>query len=253
MKAFPVVLLSGLFILLWACQSPTHNAPATGNPPAPGFNLNGSDKKAIAIADEVMEAMGGRKNWDDTRYLTWNFFNVRKHYWDKHTGNIRIESLKDSNIYLLNLNSMVGKVLYNGEILEGPDANEHLNKATEMWINDSYWLFMPFKLKDDGVTLKYSGEATTIGNRPADVLELTFDNVGVTPHNKYHIYVDKKNRLVSQWDYYQSANDEAPRFQLPWEDYKLYGKIKLSGSRGQRHIEDIAVLDKMPPELFTQF
>ena len=43
------------------------------NPPAKGFNAAGSDAKAVAIADQVMEAMGGRKAWDATRYITWNF------------------------------------------------------------------------------------------------------------------------------------------------------------------------------------
>jgi hypothetical protein len=51
---------------------------AQKNPPAAGFDEAGSDAKAIQIADMAMEAMGGRKNWDKTRYIAWNFFGNRK-------------------------------------------------------------------------------------------------------------------------------------------------------------------------------
>ena len=48
------------------------------------------------------------------------------------------------------------------------------------WINDTYWLVMPFKLKDSGVTLKYVGDGKTQAGDDADVLAMTFKNVGVT-------------------------------------------------------------------------
>ena len=64
---------------------------AEENPAAPGFNAEGSDQKAITIEDSVMETMGGRQAWDNTRYLTWRFFGRRRHVWDKYTGDIRVE------------------------------------------------------------------------------------------------------------------------------------------------------------------
>ena len=45
---------------------------------------------------------------------------------------------------------------------------------------------MPFKLKNSGVTLKYLGDTTaTKDGKPADVLQLTFEGMGVTPDNKH--------------------------------------------------------------------
>ncbi len=44
------------------------------NPPMPGFDAEGSDPEAIAAADEVMESLGGRRAWDESRYLTWKFY-----------------------------------------------------------------------------------------------------------------------------------------------------------------------------------
>ncbi len=68
-----------LFLPLFALLITT--AHAEDNAPAEGFNAADSDTKAIAIAiaDEVMSTMGGRKNWDDTRYITWRFFGFRLH------------------------------------------------------------------------------------------------------------------------------------------------------------------------------
>ena len=94
--------------------------------------------------------------------------------------------------------------------------DEALKDGESAWINDAYWVFMPYKLKDTGVTLKYLGKGTTQAGASADVLELTFENVGRTPENKYHVYVDDESRLVTQWDYYPQASDAEPRFQLPW-------------------------------------
>lgn len=207
----------------------------------------------MLIADEVMVAQGGRQNWDDARYFTWVFFGSRKHFWDKKTGNIRIESLKDSSIYLLNLNSMEGKAKIRDTVYVNEEAAEFLQNAKKYWINDMYWLFMPFKLKDSGVTLKYNGEATTKRGAQADVLQLTFNEVGVTPENKYLVYVDKNTRLVSQWDFYRDAAQDTARFQLPWEGYRSYGNIKLASSRDPYKLEDIDVPKTMDEVIFTEF
>ncbi|HHL71578.1 MAG TPA: hypothetical protein ENJ29_03615, partial [Bacteroidetes bacterium] len=70
-KQMMSVVVIILLPLLSACgTSPRDEA----NPPAPGFNLADSDARAIAIADEVMQALGGRRAWDKTRYITWRFF-----------------------------------------------------------------------------------------------------------------------------------------------------------------------------------
>lgn len=232
----------------------SNSETAEANPAAEGFNAEASDEKAIRIADEVMEAMGGRKNWDDTRFIAWNFFGRRWLLWDKHSGDIRIESPSDSMVYLLNAFNDSGSVMKKGEELTHPDSlNKYLERGKAIWINDSYWLVMPFKLKDSGVTLQYLREDTTQVGKTADVLQLTFKEVGNTPENKYLVYADKETHLITQWDYYQKASDEKERFSLPWLDYKRYGNILLSGDRGGRHLTDIAVYENVPEGAFTSF
>lgn len=224
------------------------------NPPAEGFDIQGSDPQAIKIADDVMGAMGGRRNWDNTRYLTWNFFGSRRHVWDKWTGDVRIEGLRDSTVVLMNINTMEGRVMKAGEEVIHPDSLQtYLEKGKRWWINDSYWLVMPFKLKDSGVTLSYLREDTTLNGKDAYVLGLNFEAVGVTPDNRYEVYVDVDSRLVTQWAYFREADQLEPNFVMPWLDYKPYGGILLSGNRGERQITGIAVLESAPEDIFSNF
>jgi hypothetical protein len=53
-----------------------------------------------------------------------------------------------------------------------------------------------------------------------DILQLTFNAVGVTPENKYWLYVDKEDHLIKQWAYYQNFKDSEPKFLKPWNNYQ---------------------------------
>ena len=224
------------------------------NPAADGFNVDDSDFEAIKIADDVMSAMGGRKNWDDTRYLSWNFFDARKLYWDKQTGDVRIKYLRQDMEAIVNINSGEGRVMKDGQELVNADSLEkYLKRAKSVWINDSYWLVMPFKLKDSGVTLNYIDVDTTLDGKQAYLLSLKFDNVGDTPQNYYEVWVDTEEKLVSQWAYYREETQEEPNFVLPWAEYKEFGKIKLSGNRGERQLTEIQVHESFPETFFTDF
>ncbi|MEO1254147.1 MAG: hypothetical protein AAFY41_04545 [Bacteroidota bacterium] len=225
---------------------------AYNNPAAAGFDQEGSDLLATLLADKSMQAMGGREAWDDTRYIGWNFFGRREHLWDKATGDIRIEIPEQDLIILMNINSKEGQVQKAGELVT--DSTEYyLNSGYSMWVNDSYWLVMPYKLKDSGVTLRYIGEDTTQTGASADVVSLAFKDVGITPQNIYEVWIDTESKLVTQWAYYQDSTKLEPSFITPWADYKQYGKILLSGNRGRNSLSNIQVLESTPQNIFTEF
>ncbi|MDH3708672.1 MAG: hypothetical protein OER04_02225 [Cyclobacteriaceae bacterium] len=226
---------------------------AYGNPAAAGFDTINSHPKAIAVADQVMESMGGRAAWDQTRYLAWDFFGARKLIWDKQDGRVRID-FPDSSVYLVNVNDLSGKVLHQGEAITQADSlAKYIERAKNIWINDSYWLVMPFKLKDSGVTLKYLEIEETLDGTMSHVLELTFRAVGVTPQNKYLVYVDTSNNLVNQWAYYRESDQDSANFILPWGNYQDFGSILLSDDRGERDLSELAVFETLPDEVFTSF
>jgi len=243
LRAIALTLVS--FCLL-SCPAPSSDP----NPAAEGFDLEGSDPEAIDIADRVMETMGGRENYDNVRYLSWDFFGMRTHVWDKWTGDLRFE--EGDTLTLMNVNSREGRVWGGGEEITDAEAlAEALQKGYESWINDSYWLLMPYKLKDSGVTLKYLGEGVTAEGRDAHMLQLTFGGVGVTPDNKYHVFVDKERMLVEQWNFFNSHTDDEPLFKTPWAKWTRHGNVLLSGDRGQRQLNDIAVYEDLPESVFT--
>ena len=259
-QILPFIILAS--IAYSSCQSPKKEEAAIEtvstevNPPAEGFNTQNSDAKAIEIADKVMEAMGGRKAWDDTRYVCWKFFNSRKHIWDKHTGLARIESLNSDLKIIVDINSepLTGKVFKDGAELTQPDSlAKYLGYGKSAWINDAYWIAMPFKLKDSGVTLKYSGQDTTQTGTASDVLQLTFEEVGNTPENAYKVWVDQDSNLIKQWAYYRSNDQEKEDFITPWDDYKKYGGILLASNRGRGSMSEIEVLETVPENTFTSF
>lgn len=223
-----------------------------GNPAAPGFDRDGSDLKAIELADEVMAAMGGRKSYDNVKIISWKFFDSRHLIWDRTTGDVRIDSPRDSTTYLINVETGEGRVKVGSDEIEGDSLSMMLDKGKGIWINDSYWLLMPFKLKDSGVTLKYLGEDTTQTGVPSDVLQLTFTDVGLTPQNKYEIWIDKSDKLVKQWAYYNRADAAEPNSTWPWDNYQPMGDLLISYNRSDnRGPKDVLLHDQIDNKVFT--
>jgi hypothetical protein len=238
-----------VFSVLWAAAV----LPAAGqnNPPAPGFRQEASDPKAIEIADAVMQALGGREAWDQTRYVRWLFFGRRLHYWDKWSGDVRIEA--GDKLVLMNLRTREGRAWQGGVEVTDPDSlSQFLEDGFAWWTNDSYWVFMPYKLKDSGVRLASVGEKAMQDGRMADVLELTFASVGLTPQNKYEVFVDQETRLVGEWSFYAKAEDGEPRFTMPWRDWRRVGNIMLCNDHGRDEADwRLAVYDELPRSVFT--
>ncbi len=262
-------LLVSVFSFMMACQSnqsqTANDEPVDestiaetnndDNPAMPDFNADLSDQKAIAIADEVMVAMGGRKNWDNARYFIWDFFGARRLFWDKWNGDVRIENLKNDLKIIVNINEMTGKVFKDGSELTNQDSVQHyLSMGKSIWINDSYWLVMPFKLKDSGVTLKYDRTDSLLNGQSADVLSLTFEGVGDTPQNKYEVFVDQHDNLIKQWAFFREAGQDSASFIRPWDNYQSFGNILLSSNRSDNGgPSNTYVLNQLPSSVFDSW
>lgn len=237
---------------------------AQENPPAEWFNEEDSDERAIELADLTMQKMGGRAAWDDVRYVTWYFTpSMRRFIWDRVRNVVRLEHVTADpedetqplpGVLVFDLLRLTGRYWVDGveETGEGKIASM-AQLGLRVWSNDAYWLFMPYKLKDSHTTIKHLGEREMIEDRGmAEVLELTFKGIGITPLNKYHVYISKETGLIEQWDFFPRQDSAAPRFQLPWDNWTRHGPILLSGNHGQLSITDIAVFDDLPDWVWTQ-
>lgn len=229
------------------------------NPAAPGFDQSGSDNKAIMLADSVMKYHGGRKAWDEARFIHWDFFGARTLTWDKHKRRVRIDAPKDNTVYLLDYSGeeLTGRIRKLGDEVSDPEAlATGLKRAYSMFINDAFWLVHQFKLKDDGVTLKYGGQSQLdpqVG-RPSYIIDQTFSGVGDTPGNRYRLFIDKVTYRINTWQFFRDAADTEPAIETPWKGYLPYGDILLSGDRGERfQLTEISVKKKMNERVFSEF
>ncbi len=250
------ILISALILTIIACQpsEKTEEKQETKKKEAPAFDPEKSDVIAVEIADETIEAHGGMENWNNTHYISWNFLGVRDLIWDKYTGNVRIDFPGEKSTYLININQDTGRVkIGDRELTKADSLDKYIEKGKQIWVNDSYWLVFPFKLKDPGVQLKYAGQDTTKTGQTADVISLTFEKVGFTPQNKYKAYVDPVSHLILQWDYFRNASDSAASFKNVWKDYQLYGDIMLSSGRGERELKNIKVAQEWDDSVFKEF
>jgi len=217
---------------------------------APGTDA--SDSRATALAEAALAAMGGRENWERTRFLRWRFPGGRLHHWDRWTGDVRIET--EDRLVLMNVDSRKGRAWEGGVELMEPDAlREALETGYAWWVNDTYWLVMPYKLLDPGAVLRYAGSDPLPDGRPAERIEVTFrDGTGLTPRNKYDVWFAADTKLVEQWSYYPDANDGEPKFTLPWSEWKPFGRILLATSRGRGGDWEISAPESLPRSVFTE-
>lgn len=266
-------------ILLAACtgaatqspaQSPAPSFPSGASMPAPQFPggasmPKASDPRALEIADRVMQSLGGKEAWDRTRFLRFGFgterdgkFQGRTHVWDKWTGRYRVEGAGRDGapfVVLMNLNTKDGSAWVGGRKLEGADLKQQLERAYGMWVNDTYWLLMPYKMKDPGVTLTYAGEDRDNGVL-YDKVKLSFDNVGLTPKDNYWVWVNRGTGMVDRWDYVLKG-ENVPPTTWKWTGWRKYGNVMLAGERTNEKegrkllLHEIAVLESVPDSVFT--
>lgn len=225
-----------------------------------------AENAALAWHDSVMAAMGGRKAWERTRYLRfrWNVFrdgelvSDRLHHWDRYDGRYRVETTTpegESFLALLNVNTQEGQAWLNGRPVEGARNDTLVRLAYAMFVNDSYWLLMPYKWRDPGVNVEYLGPQTD-DDGAWHVLHLSFEGVGLTPGDQYWAYVSAEPpHLMRKWQYHLQDQESKGSF-FRWENWQQFGAIKLATERnpieGSTRIEfkDVTASDDVPPGVF---
>ena len=215
------------------------------------------DQQATRVADEMLEAMGGRENWEQARFI--RFTMVRRNRkrtltWDRGLGRVRIESRNDAGIpyvILMNIKTRQGNVYVEGRPLQGNELSDYLNRAAQMWKGASYWFLMPYKWNDPGVNLSYDGEEE-INSVVYDKVHLTFDDVGRSPDDQYWAYVNRDTHLMERWKFKLEGGAEGD---YRWTRWHRYGGIRVAtervGNDERFRFEDIFVGASMPDAIFT--
>lgn len=258
LQLLPLALLCLLGSL--ALTGPAAHAQASETPPADPPATD--DPRAVEVAQRLLEALGGQDAWDATRYLSFRFFGRHDHLWDKATGRHRLEGETREGQRFTVIHDIddrgegEGSVWLDGQEVTGERRRQLLQNAYAAWINDTYWLVMPYKLRDPGVTLAYDG-TQTIGDQTYDVVQLSFDGVGLTPGDRYWAYVNRDTGLMDRWAYHlQSMGPQDEPTAWEWLGWQRYGDVLLAPTRrqvnGDRELSlaPIEVLESVPAERF---
>jgi len=214
-------------------------SPATGTQPAsaaPGE----ADAASAAIVQQMTDAMGGQQTWDNLPYFRFDFVVVRegkevvrfRHWWDKRNGRCRVEGPDDKGrtvTAIFTLKDKKGKSFTDG-IVDTDPANiaSIIQMGYERWVNDTYWIIMPFKLRDPGARLKHARTHRTEDGNEYDVLELSFGTgVGLTPGDRYWLHVNRATHLIDRWEMLLQSEKPPPQ-SATWEAWTDVGPSKLS-------------------------
>jgi len=179
--------------------------------------IRGEDQagRAESLAQAVWQASGG-EHWPQVRAIDFTFAVEKggqtlvsaEHHWDvvAQTDHVKWKG-KDVTVNLAE-----------------PGSDDEAKGAYGRWVNDSYWLLAPLKLKDRGINLADEGKKEMDG-KECEVLRLSFGKVGLTPNDQYRLYIDPKTNHVSSWDY---MPEPGKSMHATWTNYQESGGLKLA-------------------------
>ena len=216
----------------------------------------------------MAEGAGGLKAWNALPGVAFEWSVVKdssevvrtRHVWDKKRDRVRSEWPVGEDsiavaIYELegfDPEAPAGQVAINGYQLTGAQANERLAEANGRFVNDGYWMLAPLKVLEPGVRRAVEKRGGF------DRLALSFDNVGLTPGDRYWIEVDDVTGSMTGWSYLlegsetEGAWDWVEPMTLDTPQGPLsFARMKVNRDDGTAILTDPEVLDEIDETEFT--
>ncbi len=207
------------------------DSPGTGGAPS-RYVLNGRQ-----LAEEVVQAVGGLEAWNDQSWnLSFDFVVERdgveaarfSHIWNRKSGTYIISGRnregRSWTVTFSDIHTKAGRATVDGASVRDSVLQTMVEMGYNRFINDTYWLLMPFKLLDPGVNHRYDSD-TTLDGKTYQLLQLSFNSVGLTPMDRYWLYINPETKLVERWHYLLQNGREG---EFLWTDYQRFGPILLS-------------------------
>lgn len=222
-------------------------------------------RSADDVARRAFDVLAGAE-WEQARYFAFTF-NVHRdgkqvasfpQRYDRFTGDYRVsgrDQKGEAFEVIMNVNTKEGRAWKNGEPVADP--KDLLAVGYRRFVNDVYWLMMPLKAFDPGVKRSYAGEKTDACGTVFDLVELSFESVGLTPGDHYWMWVNRNSGLVEQWHMkLQSAKPEDEPTPIDFRDWKRIGGILVSTRREIRgrnqeiRLDDVQISRAVPAQAF---
>lgn len=214
----------------------------------------------MAMATDTVNAMGGMDAWKNVKAIRFDFrvepqgaeAKSVKHLWDRAHNRDHVEQMKDGKLKVawLDLGTKTGAAWEDGKKLEGDALKQAMDWGYSRWVNDSYWLIMPFKWMDKGVNLKKEADQDGM-----NVLHISFNQVGLTPGDQYWVFLNPKTHMMERWKFVLEGK-EHDIGTFNWKEWSDFGAIKLSkvkesdDGKLRIHFEPLQVLDGADPAYF---
>ena len=179
-----------------------------------------SSTQEPALATELWKASGG-ENWGNVKQIDFTFvveqdgkkLFAAQHAWNVAAGTDTVKwTDKQGKDHDVTVN------------LAAAPPDGETKDAYARWVNDSYWLLAPLKIRDRGVKVE-AGGPKDLNGASLETIQLSFENVGLTPTDRYLLYIDPQTKLPRAWDYIPQTGDG---LQATWEKYQDFGGLKLA-------------------------
>lgn len=167
-------------------------------------------EKAEALAQKMIQAVD-KTAWDTTHYIRWALRAGNPIVWDKQRNLAQVE-WKDNKV-LLDIHKISGKAWENEtEVTDPVKAQELIQKAYKIFINDAFWLNPVVKIYDEGVT-----RSLVTMKDGTEGLLVSYSSGGVTPGDSYLWLVDADG-LPTAWKIWVSIIPIGG-IEFNWEDW----------------------------------
>jgi hypothetical protein len=198
-------------LLVTACKSDKSETPAI------------EEVKELSIAEKIANAHG-IENWENVSEVKFTF----KVDSDTIIGKGRswVWKPKEDSVMMTAGETTVAYVR--------TKMNSTHTGADRGFINDKYWLLVPFQLVwDTSATISEAKKAVApISKEELNMITIRYsDEGGYTPGDAYDIYFDNAY-LIREW-VYRRGNVEQPSLTTTFENYKDYNGIKIATDHKQ--------------------
>jgi hypothetical protein len=197
------------------------------------------DARAEALVTRWIEAAGGPRIWDNVRDLQYTITTVwydstgrelrrrPRYVWIKKIDNgfrVRVERTEAEGKYI-QIWSNGARASLNGVAL--PDTARAVREVEYVAGDLTYWIGLPWKLRDPGVNLAYESE------RDADIVHVTFGE-GVGKHDGdrfWYYWHDRNSPFPTEVHYIEEGLSDADRRRVAFSDLRSIGPGKYFSVR----------------------
>ncbi|APY12066.1 hypothetical protein BWZ22_12870 [Seonamhaeicola sp. S2-3] len=172
--------------------------------------LGFSCQKEPTVTQKIANAHGF-ENWDKVTNISFTFGEKRSWKWSVKTNDIILTTKEDT-------------ISYNQSALDSTSL-----KADRAFINDKFWLLIPFQLVWDKTASvsEMAKETAPISKTLMNKITITYpNNGGYTPGDAYDIFFDD-DYIIKEW-IFRRGNTKEPSLINSFENYQNFNGIKIA-------------------------